>query len=179
MYFLLTAGFFQIPLHPDYYKFYGLLFNGQRYAWTRLLMGHPLAPSIMQRVSLIVARTLHQNFDVTMISYLDDWLIFATSPLPVDDILQSIHNIGLQINKAKSILRPTTSLVYLGLHIETLFQRLTPTQACIRHVHYLLDIVPHAIRQDLQRITGYVSWLCFAMDWPAFIATTILQRSVH
>jgi hypothetical protein len=40
----LTAGFFQIPIHPDYYKYYGLLFNNHRYAWTRLLMGHPLAP---------------------------------------------------------------------------------------------------------------------------------------
>jgi hypothetical protein len=36
-----------------------------------------------------------------------------------------------------------------------------------------------ATQQDLQGITGYVSWLCFAMGWPAFIATTILQRSVY
>jgi hypothetical protein len=38
----------------------------------------------------------------------------------------------------KSILHPTTSLVYLGLQIKTLFQRIRPTQMCIAHLQYLL-----------------------------------------
>jgi hypothetical protein len=32
---------------------------------------------------------------------------------------------------------------------------------------------------DLQRITGYVSWLAAAMNWPAFLATLIPNRVVY
>jgi hypothetical protein len=153
----LQAGFFQIPLHPDYYRFYGLLLYQQRYAWTRLLMGHPLAPSIMQRVSLAVARVLHARFDVVMESYLDDWLLFYTTTLPVNSILRTIADIGLQVNLEKIILQPTTALVYLGLSINSSRRLIQPTQQYIRHLLFLLDIVPQASRQDLQRITGYLS----------------------
>jgi hypothetical protein len=62
----------------------------------------------MQRVSLAVARTLHERFNITMVSYLDDWLIFSTEVIPVQDILLVIQDIGLQVNLQKSVLRPTT-----------------------------------------------------------------------
>jgi hypothetical protein len=34
-------------------------------------------------------------------------------------------------------------------------------------------------RQDLLRIMGYVAWLAYAMHWPMFLATLILQRSTY
>jgi hypothetical protein len=125
------------------------------------------------RDCLTVAQLLQYCFAIITVSYLEDWLLFSTKLMPVPQILETIRSIGLQINESKSILHPTPSLVYLGLHIETIFQRLQPTQACIRHLIYLISIVPHASQQDLQRIAGYVSWLCFAMSWPAFIASTL------
>jgi hypothetical protein len=46
-------------------------------------MGHPLAPSIMQRISTSVARAVMARFNITMVAYLDDWLFFAKEEIPV------------------------------------------------------------------------------------------------
>jgi hypothetical protein len=135
-------------------------------------MGHSLAPAFMQRVATAVGRFLHHHHGVSMVAYLDDWLIFGHH-MPVQDILNSIHQIGLQVNFQKSILQPTTALVYLGLHISTSALTITPTQACLQHLKDLISIVPRASRQDLQRIAGYISWLAYAMGWPQFLSTLI------
>jgi hypothetical protein len=73
-------------------------------------MGHPLAPALIQRVATTGARYLHSRFDVTMVSYLDDWLIFSRSPLPVQELLAAIQALGLTINEDKSVLHPTTDM---------------------------------------------------------------------
>jgi hypothetical protein len=92
-------------------------------------MGHPLAPAIMQRFSTAVARYLHLKFHTTMVAYLDDWLFFSMSKIPVPDILEAIQRLGITINKKKSVLQPTTSLIYLGLQTDTTRRTTTPTAA--------------------------------------------------
>jgi hypothetical protein len=67
-------------------------------------MGHPLAPGIMQRFSIAVARHLHQVLDVTMIAYLDDWLFFSSHMIPVQRIVTELQTLGITINTNKSIL---------------------------------------------------------------------------
>jgi hypothetical protein len=115
----LQSGFFQIPICQQYWQYYGVHYEHQRYAWTRLPMGHPLAPALMQRVETTVAQNLHSRFDVTKVSYLDDWLIFSQSPLPVQELLTAIQALGLTINEDKSVLHPITAMTYLGLLIDT------------------------------------------------------------
>jgi hypothetical protein len=113
----------------------------------------------MQRISTSVARVLHQRFAITMVTYLDDWLIFSSKSIPVQKILQSINDIGLQINTEKSILLPTTARIYLGLNVNFWQQQLQATPQCIRHLQFLASIIPRASAQDILRIAGYVSWL--------------------
>jgi hypothetical protein len=43
-------------------------------------------------------------------------------------------------------------------------------------MHHLLSLVPQSSQLDLRRIAGYLSWLAWAMNWPTFMATHILQR---
>lgn len=129
-------------------------------------MGHPLAPLIMQRLSTTVARHLHNTCNVTLVAYLDDWLIFSPSPLPVHSILQRIQDLGITMNRKKYILNPTWVMVYLGLSINSKSLTITPTKGCLNHLLQLTTIIHQASHQDLQRIAGYVAWLCYAMAWP-------------
>jgi hypothetical protein len=175
----LKSGFFQIPIRPEYYKYYGLYYRQRRLAWTRLLMGHPLAPSIMQRIATGVARAITQRFGVTMVAYLDEWLFFHHTAIPVSSTLHYLENMGFTINRDKSILQPTTSIIYLGQHIDTESTLIQPTRQCMQQLTDLIFIVPEATAQDLQRISGYVSWLASAMGWPAFLATLIPLRVVY
>jgi hypothetical protein len=186
----LSSGFSQIRIAEQYTKYYGIYYQGQKYALHRLSMGHSLAPSILQRLSQHVAAILHQRFGVSMVAYLDDWLIFGQS-LPSRAIITALQHLGLTINFEKSVVRPASSLIYLGLHIDLpkliylglhidlpkqLFQ---PTVDCITHLLQLLSIVPKASSQDLRRITGYATWLAWALNWPMFAATHILQCNTY
>jgi hypothetical protein len=157
----LRNGFFQIPVHPDYINFYGIYYRRQRYAWTRLPMGHALAPSIMQRLAVAVARFLHAHHDVSMVAYLDVWLIFSHQKFNAAKVLVTIQNLGFSINMEKSIVEPVQVMVYLGLNIDTLSRTIRPTQVCLQHMRQLLSIAPRATRQDLLRIRGGggVMWL--------------------
>jgi hypothetical protein len=66
----LTSGFYQLRIRHEHQKFYGIYYRGIKYALTRLPMGHPLAPYILQRMSTAVAKYLHRQHAVSMISYL-------------------------------------------------------------------------------------------------------------
>jgi hypothetical protein len=54
-----------------------------------------------------------------------------------------------------------------------------PTTSCLQHLEQLLSIVTPASHQDLLQIAGYVSWLCWAMGWPQFLASHIKQCSTY
>jgi hypothetical protein len=159
----LKSSFFQLAVRPQDWWYYGVYYNRQRLAWTRLPMGQPLAPSMMQRVSTAVARSVTNTLGITIVAYLDDWLFFPDTAIPVQRLLQHLQDLGFTINQRKSILQPTTALVYLGLNIDTVRGFITPTPSCLLHLMDLISIVPQTTQQDLQRIMGYVAWLAFAM----------------
>jgi hypothetical protein len=175
----LKSGFFHFAIKKQHQPYYGVYYRGQRYALTRLPMGHPLAPSIMQRASIAVASHLHSSFRVQMCAYLDDWLIWDLRQHPIPRIVKAISNLGFTINQQKSTLQPSTRLVYLGLTIDTNARSITPTSACLRHLRQLIAIVPAASQQDLRRIAGYVAWLAWAMAWPQFISSQVRQRDTY
>jgi hypothetical protein len=126
----LKSGFFQIPICTEYLHHYGIYYRKRRLIWTRLPMGHPLAPAVMQRVATAAARYIHQCTGAHMVAYLNDWLIFGHD-LPVPQILNAIQRLGFQINYQKSSLIPATALVYLGLNISSAQLTITPTESCI------------------------------------------------
>lgn len=171
----LSSGFFQIPLAPQHRRFHGVCYRGQQLALTRLPMGHPLAPYVLQRLAQAVAQHINQRFGTAMVAYLDDWLLFQPH-LPPRAIVQEIRHLGFTINMAKSILDPTSSLIYLGLRINATTQQLQPTPECLQHIMQLASLVPDASPLDLRRITGYISWLAWAMNWPFWPLTYCSEK---
>jgi hypothetical protein len=70
-------------------------------------------------------------------------------------------------------------LIYLGLHIDLPRRIIQATPQCIQHLLQLLSIVPKASHQDLARITGYATWLAWALNWPTFVATLLRQTETY
>jgi hypothetical protein len=141
-------------------------------------MGHPLATHILQRLSQAVAELVNQRFGTAMIAYLDDWLFFQPN-LPAQPIIQFVQHLGFTINFRKSIFTPTRRLIYLGLLIDAAIQQIRPTPECLHHMMELLSIIQQASPLDLRRITGYITWLAWAMNWPTFMATHLFQREPY
>jgi hypothetical protein len=129
----LKSGFFQCAIRQEHQKFYGVYHLGHRYAWTRLPMGHSLALSVMQRFSQDIARYLHDLYGVSMVSYLDDWLLFGPN-LPMEQIVQTLCHLSNTINERKLVLTPVLSLTYLVLNINVPSQQLTITSSCLQHL---------------------------------------------
>jgi hypothetical protein len=133
-----------------------------------------MAPYVLQRLSQAVAEHINHKFGTAKVAYLDDWLFFQPD-IPAEDIIHEIQHLGFT-NRTKSVLQPTSDLIYLGLRINAITQQLQPTPQCLHHMMELASLVPHASPLDLRRIAGYVSWLTWAMNWPTFIATHLLNR---
>jgi hypothetical protein len=174
----LTSGFHQIPIRQEHRKFNGIRYKGVSYTFNRLPMGHPLALSVLQWLAQTVASSLHQRFGISMVAYLDDWLLFAPT-LPADEIFRHIQSLGITINFQKSTPQLVSALVYLGLYLNVTDQTLRPTPDCLRHMGQLIALVPAASPQDLRRIVEYTLWLYWAMGWPTFMATLLFIRDTY
>jgi hypothetical protein len=121
--FDLSSGFFQLRLASAHGKFYGVYYRGRQLALTRLPMGHPMAPYVLQRLYQAVADHINRQFGTAMVAYLDDWLFFQPD-IPAQDIVREIEHLGFTINRHKSVLQPTSKLIYLGLQIDAVQQQL-------------------------------------------------------
>lgn len=71
----------------------------------------------MQRLTSEVVAYFHRRYQICMVVYLDDSLIFGPH-IPLTAICQDLQHLGITINTKKSVLQPTRSLIYLGLYID-------------------------------------------------------------
>jgi hypothetical protein len=73
----LETCFFQILIVPQHRRLCGIYYNGRAYLLTRLPVGHPLAPPIMQRFSQDIAWMHNRRFKLSIVACLDKFLIFG------------------------------------------------------------------------------------------------------
>lgn len=173
----LKSGFYQLPLAPQHQHFYGVRYKHKSYLFTRLPMGHCLAPALMQQWGEAVARLITQQFPlVRVITYLDDWLIYGMT-IPVADILTFLDFIcGITLNMDKCILNPTHQLTYLGFTIDTQAQTIQATPEVIARLRVYAAQFASLSSKDLERVAGYVSWVAFNLHWPMVLPATVLRR---
>ena len=78
-----------------------------------------------------------------MLRYLDDWLILAPSeaacPQVRDQVLQLCAELGILVNLEKSSLTPTQSITYLGIDLDSLIFKASPTRKRIDGLRKLVE----------------------------------------
>ena len=120
--------------HHDSRRFLRFVVAGKTYQFRVLCFGLTTAPQVFTRIMAPVSAILHRH-GVTMLRYLDDWLILASTEIACiqsrDRLLAVCKELGIQVNFKKSSLVPTQSLVYLGMEIQSLpfIARPTPARA--------------------------------------------------
>ena len=89
------------------------------------------APQVFMRVMAPVSTFLHRT-GIRIRCYLDDWLIYAPSQSLVlqvmDTVLQVCVDLGVVVNWEKSNLVPSQRVVYLGVILDSLSLRASPSQ---------------------------------------------------
>jgi hypothetical protein len=162
----LTSDFFQIRIHPQHQKYYGVFYRGRHLTLTRLPMGHPLAP--------YTAALIHSSsYKVKpAISRLHDRLLglayFWAAPPGTTRILATLQQMGFTIS-----LRHVSSTLASRQMLETAYSTMP--------IAYARSAFPYPTSISSGSATYYRvrHLLAWAMNWPTFIATHLLQQETY
>ena len=128
----LKDAYFQVPVHPSSRKFLCFVSQGTVYQFRVLCFGLSTAPQVFTRVFAAVSAWAHSR-GIRLLRYLDDWLVLASSETKarqhVQDLLLLCHDLGIVVNKEKSDLTPSRSASYLGMTIDTVAGKVSPSRA--------------------------------------------------
>ena len=90
------------------------------------------SPQVFTRVFAAVSAWAHTR-GIRLLRYLDDWLVLASSETKarqhVQDLLLLCHDLGIVVNEEKSDLVPSRSASYIGMTIDTVAGKVSPSRA--------------------------------------------------
>lgn len=118
----LKKGFHHVALHPDHQHFFGFQWQGQQFHFTCLPMGLRESPRIFTVLVKALLTVLRER-GIRVFSYIDDSLIAAPSLSLGEGHTQEVRTFfesaGFIVHEAKSALKPSHRLHYLGFVIDS------------------------------------------------------------
>ncbi len=112
----LKDAYFHIQIAPHHRRFLRFAFENTAYQYSVLPFGLALAPRTFSKCVDAALSPLRAS-GMRILNYLDDWLILAQSRdtllSHIDSLLIHLESLGLCVNRRKSILAPSQSIMYL------------------------------------------------------------------
>ncbi len=122
----LKDAYFHIQIAPHHRRFLRFAFENTAYQYSVLPFGLALAPRTFSKCVDAALSPLRAS-GMRILNYLDDWLILAQSRdtllSHIDSLLVHLESLGLCVNRRKSILAPSQSIMYLGVCMDSLEMR--------------------------------------------------------
>ena len=138
----LKEAYLQVPIHPSSRHLLRFVFRGKVYQFKALCFGLSTAPQVFTRVMAPVSAILH-SMGIRMRRYLDDWLVQSSSRDSLVRDLQTVlglcHELGIVVNPQKSNLVPSQIVQYLGVVIDSISFRASPSQDRISRLQSTAD----------------------------------------
>ena len=138
----LKEAYLQVPIHPSSRHLLRFVFRSKVYQFKALCFGLSTAPQVFTRVMAPVSAILH-SMGIRMRRYLDDWLVQSSSRASLVRDLQSVlllcHELGIVVNPQKSNLVPSQIVQYLGVVIDSISFRASPSQDRISRLRSTAD----------------------------------------
>nr|CAD7403541.1 unnamed protein product [Timema poppensis] len=173
----LVYGFYHMELNQESSRTIGVYFRGQKYAVTRLPMGHPLAQAILQRITTEAVRALKEVLPSTRgIAYPDDLLLYSNDADELQHVPALLETMGFSINIEKSFRRPERRSIYLGLLLDTQSRCLSLTEATHRKAITLLKHLQEANDANVLHIVWYIACFVHNLRWPGYATARIYRR---
>ena len=139
--FDLRDAYLQVPIHPRSRKYLRFVHQNRVFEFRVLCFGLSTAPQVFTRVMAPVAAYLHQR-SVRMVRYLDDWLILANSRQESirarEEVFAICKHLNIRINLEKSTLEPVQVTTYLGMEIDSIKFKASPST---KRIETFLSIV--------------------------------------
>ena len=167
----LESAYRSVRIHPDDYNATGIKFKfpgneSSTYMYdTRLPFGARKSPGIFNCITQAVKRMMISRGFKLMIVYLDDWLILGpdkescTSAL--NELLKLLRELGDFSISYNKVVLPTTSLVFLGILIDSMTVTISLPDEKVGELEALISHFAnskHATKRQLQSLAGKLNW---------------------
>ncbi|CAM4608132.1 unnamed protein product [Leuciscus chuanchicus] len=130
----LKDAYFHIQIVKRHRRFLRFAFENSVYQYTVLPFGLALAPRTFSKCVDAALSPLRSS-GMRVLNYLDDWLVLAQSKemlvSHVEALLRHLEMLGLRVNVQKSVLTPSQTTTFLGVHLDSVGMRarLSPERA--------------------------------------------------
>lgn len=156
----LKDAYFHIQIAPRHRRFLRFAFEGIAYQFMVMPFGLGLAPRTFTKCVDAAFSPLRAS-GMRILNYLDDWLILAHSEDVLNShkhtLLRHLESLGLCVNVQKSVLRPSQTIMYLGVQLDSITMRARLSQEGIQDLVSALNAFrlgrPIALK-EFQRLLG-------------------------
>ena len=117
----ISNGFLHVPVRAQDQKFLGVRWRGRYYVWKALPFGLSCSPYYFAKILRPVIQHLREG-GLRVMTFVDDFLLCAGSDdiiIHRDSLIQTLRNLGWQINIEKSSLDPQKEIQYLGYVVQS------------------------------------------------------------
>ncbi|XP_017162018.1 uncharacterized protein LOC103469647 [Poecilia reticulata] len=127
----ITSAFKVLPIHPDFWRFFGVVWKGAFYFTVRLTFGCCSSPKIFDSLPEALCWILINTYKLPyVIHLLDDFLVVTPPSSPprsgLNALTQAFSQLGIPLSEEKTV-GPRTSLEFLGITLDSLSFQASPS----------------------------------------------------
>ena len=127
----LSDAYYSVNVAKEHRKFLQFVFEGTTYHFTCLANGITSAPRTFTKIMKVPLAQLREQFDMTIMAYLDDILIIGRSQEEVitatTQAFQMFSSLGFAISASKSVVKPAQTVEFLGFTLDSSTMLITVT----------------------------------------------------
>ena len=167
----LHSAYYSVSIHPASTKYLRFSFQGCLYQFNVLPFGLTSAPFVFTKLLKPVLHYLRCR-GFRSVAYLDDFLCFGST---YQECLENItvtmtlfESLGFLVNKEKSVLLPSTKIVFLGLEYDSV--RMTvglpaDKRSSVLHQVQLFSTLSSCVIRDFASLLGTLNFCCQAIPY--------------
>lgn len=161
----ITNAFKVLPIHPEYWCFFGVCWKGSYYFSVRLTFGCRSSPKIFDSLSEALCWILVNNHKLPHVLHLlDDFLIVTPPSSPprhgLSTLIKAFSELGVPLSDEKTS-GPSTSIEFLGITLDSIsFQASLPVEK-IQRITLLLSnflLADRCTKRQLLSLLGHLNY---------------------
>lgn len=178
----LSDGFLHVPVHKNYRDLLGFRWQNVYYRYKKLPFGLCLSPFYFAKIIRPIIQYLRSH-GIRVVAFVDDFLLMSKGSTFTDHcdlLIQTLEDLGWNINLEKSSIMPKTSIVYLGHKVTSEglsgFPEIAITSERIRKLKRALRITLSKSSLTARRLAS-ITGQCVAMSQVILPAKLLLRAS--
>ncbi|XP_071781595.2 uncharacterized protein LOC139931867 [Centroberyx gerrardi] len=181
----ITSAFKVLPIHPDFWRFFGVCWKGAYYFSVRLTFGCRSSPRIFDSLSEALCWILTNNHRLPYILHLLDDFLVVTPPaspphLGLTTLTKVFSELGVPLSEEKTS-GPSTSIEFLGITLDSIsFQASLPSEK-IQRITLLLSnylLADRCTKRQLLALLGHLNYaICIIPQAKSFLSNLLTKAA--